>query len=99
MQIMRPPGGSINGKVTKTIGNTGYQYVVKWDVSQTDFEQVIKDIQNGSILLFHGRQKDIRCLEQLIPWLLQQGYECVTVSDLLGIAPVATSTDIYAYGQ
>lgn len=99
MQVMRPPGGSINGKVTQVIGNTGYQYVVKWDVSQTDFEQVIKDIQNGSILLFHGRQKDIRCLEQLIPWLLQEGYECVTVSELLGIAPVATSTDIYVYGQ
>lgn len=38
------------------------------------------DVQNGSILLYHGRAKDIRCLEKLIPWLLEQGYECVTVS-------------------
>ncbi len=54
---------------------------------------------SGSILLFHGRQKDIRCLEQLIPWLLAEGYECVTVSTLLGLEPVATSTDLYVYGR
>lgn len=99
MQVMRPPGGKLNSKVKQAIGDAGYPYAVQWDVSQTDFNQAIKEIQNGSILLFHGRQKDIKCLEQLIPWLLQQGYECVTVSELLMLDPVVTSAEIYVYAK
>lgn len=99
MQVMRPPAGKTNSKVLQAIGKAGYSYAVKWDVSQTDFQCIQKEIQNGSILLFHGRQKDLQCLEQLIPWLLEQGYECVTVSELLEMKPVATSTDLFIYGQ
>lgn len=99
MQVMRPPAGKLNSKVKQAIGDAGYPYAVQWDVSQTDFNQAIKEVQNGSILLFHGRQKDIKCLEQLIPWLLQQGYECVTVSELLMLDPVVTSDEIYVYAK
>lgn len=54
-------------------------------------------MQNGSILLYHGRAKDIRCLEKLIPQLLEQGYQCVTVSQLLGLPDIVTSDEIYDY--
>lgn len=99
MQVMRPPAGKTNSKVLQAIGKTGYSYAVKWDVSQTDLKRIQKEIQNGSILLFHGRQKDIKCLEQLIPWLLEQDYECVTVSELLEMESVATSTNLFIYNQ
>ena len=99
MQVMRPPAGKTNSKVLQAIGKTGYSYAVKWDVSQTDLKRIQKEIQNGSILLFHGRQKGIKCLEQLIPWLLEQDYECVTVSELLEMESVATSTNLFIYNQ
>lgn len=46
-------------------------------------------MQGGSILLYHTSHKDIECLKVLIPQLLEQGYTPVTVSELLGLPPVA----------
>lgn len=97
IQVMRPPGGYTNSKVVEAIASVGYQAIVKWDVSQTDPAKAIKDVQNGSILLYHAREKDIRCLDLLIPDLLAKGYECVTVSELLGMKPVVASEEVYIY--
>lgn len=91
MQVMRPPLGklSTNPKhksdlwVVEAIETAGYKHAVRWDVSQTDPDQAIRDVKYGSILLYHANPKDIRCLEQLIPALLEAGYIPVTVSDLL----------------
>ena len=96
MQVMRPPYGSLaqnpkhksDGWVVNAIARAGYLHAVRWDVSQTDPEKAAKDVENGSILLYHTNAQDIRCLEQLIP-VLAQSYACVTVSELLGLdAPV-----------
>lgn len=97
MQVMRPPGGYVSNKVAEAVASVGYTRMVLWDVSQTDPGRALRDVQNGSILLYHARAKDIRCLERLIPELLARGYECVTVSELLGLPPVAMSEDIYIY--
>lgn len=97
MQVMRPPMGKSNKAVQDAVASVGYLRLVKWDVSQTDPDKAMDDVQNGSILLYHGRAKDIRCLEKLIPRLLEQGYECVTVSQLLGLPEIVTSDAIYKY--
>lgn len=95
MQVMRPPYGRLSsdpGKmsdipVVEAIEAAGYRHAVRWDVSQTNPDKAIKDVENGSILLYHANKKDIRCLRQLIPDLISAGYECVTVSDLLNLNP------------
>lgn len=97
MQVMRPPAGKTNARVVEAIASVGYRWIVKWDVSSTDPGNALRAVQNGSILLYHARQKDVRCLEKLIPQLLDAGYECVTVSELLGLPPVETSQEIYIY--
>lgn len=97
MQVLRPPQGKTDGAVANAIADIGYLSVVRWDVSQTSASQALKDTQNGSILLFHARAKDLRCLTTLIPALQEQGYECVTVSELLDLPPIAISEDIYIY--
>lgn len=97
MQVMRPPAGKTSGKVSETVASVGYRAVVKWNVSQTDAAKAERAVSNGSILLYHARAKDIRCLEKLIPALLARGYECVTVSELLGFPPVVIAGDIYMY--
>ena len=99
MQVMRPPYGSLaitpgrvsDNDVVDAIRAAGYQHAIKWDVSQTNPALAIEDVQNGSILLYHTNRKDIECLKVLIPQLLEQGYQPVTVSELLGLPPVETS--------
>ncbi len=94
MQVMRPPDGATNSKVVDAIASVGYRWIVKWDVSSTDPGNALRAVQNGSILFYHARAKDVRCLKTLIPRLLSAGYECVTVSDLLGLPPVQISEEI-----
>ena len=97
MQVLRPPQGKTNNAVADAIADIGYLAVARWDVSQTNATQALKDTQNGSILLYHARAKDIRCLTTLIPSLQAQGSECVTVSELLGLQPITISDEIYIY--
>lgn len=103
VQSFRPPYGNIsdaNGKTNKFRGAVqtfGYQHVILWDVSQTEAKKAIHQVQNGSILLYHSRLKDYQCLQELIPQLLDQGYQLVTVSDLLGFGDNETGDVLYTY--
>lgn len=103
MRMMRPPYGNTqrsNGtSVSDAIERAGCARAVLWDVSQTDPAIARKQVQNGSIMLYHTNWKDVQCLQTLIPALLEDGYTLCTVSDLLGYEPVATSTDLYIYSQ
>ena len=65
--------------------------------SSNDAEVAITKVKNGSILLFHARQKDYHCLEKLIPMLLEAGYEPVTVSGLFGFDPPERGGEPYVY--
>lgn len=98
MQVMRPPLGDYASRITPILQDLGYRHAVKWDVSQTDWAKALRQVQNGSILLYHGRKKDVDCLRKLIPALLEEGFELVTVSDLLDLPPVKVGTDLYVYG-
>ena len=104
MQVMRPPYGRLSTdpnkksdiRVVEAIEEAGYLHAVRWDVSQTDPDKAIKDVENGSILLYHANAKDVRCLAKLIPALLEKGYIPVTVSDLLdlGMPLIAEETNL-----
>lgn len=93
MQLMRPPYGNLSSKkgkksdmwVVESIYKAGYVHAVRWDVDTTDAKKALKNTQNGSILLFHANAKDVRCLTKLIPNLLDKGFECLTLSTLLGL--------------
>ncbi len=76
---------------------SGYLAVVKWDVSETDPVKALAAVQNGSILLFHARKKDAKCLSVLIPQLVAEGYQLVTVSELLGLPEIVCSAEKYVY--
>ena len=104
---LRPPYGSVaSGKmlreqqVVKTIKKYGFDHVVHWDVSETkDLKKALRNIQNGSILLFHASGKDSRFLEKLIPELKDRGFEMVTVSELFGFDPPETGEELYVYDR
>lgn len=76
--------GAKQHELIRIAAQCGYDHVILWDVSQTDPKKAVKDVKNGSILLYHANRKDYVCLTTLLPQLLEMGYEPVTVSELLG---------------
>lgn len=101
----RPPYGSVakgskltEQQVIKAVKHYGFSHVIHWDVSETkDLKKALDDVQNGSILLFHAKEKDTKFLEKLIPELKDRGYEMVTVSALFGFDPPETGGELYVY--
>ena len=105
---LRPPYGSMKDnrnkndsqvRIRKAIQAYGYEHVALWDVSQTDPDKALKAAKNGSIMLFHATTKDTKCLEKLIPALLAEGYELVTLSELFGFDPPETGGDLYVFDK
>lgn len=91
--LYRPPSGSSTQR-DRAIARALGQEVIKWTVDSRDgfkdttLNTVIKRVQNnvksGDIVLMHVYgQHTIKALETLLPWYMDQGYEFVTVSDLL----------------
>lgn len=105
VRSVRPPFGNYtdaNGSGNKTrnaVQKYGIKHLINWDVSQTDPNIAIHKVQNGSVLLYHARPADYRCLQQLIPELLDKGYELVTVTELFGFDPPTTSPDMYVFNS
>lgn len=93
--LFRPPGGMIN----ETVMNVARKYcydVVLWSIDTRDWahtpsekivEVVLENIDGGDIILMHDyinkNSPTPQALKLLIPQLLAQGYQFVTVSELL----------------
>ena len=101
----RPPYGNLadpSGSVrnhTETLKQFGYDHIVLWTVSETDPEQAYAKVKNGSILLYHARKKDYDCLAELIPRLLEAGFEPVALSEMFGYDPPEISEELYVYSK
>jgi peptidoglycan/xylan/chitin deacetylase (PgdA/CDA1 family) len=91
-RFFRPPGGTFDTQVTDTVDSLGYLTVL-WTVNTGDFErptaQVIEDralrgVRNGAIFLFHdGVPQTIEALPEIITKLRAQGYEFVTIDEMV----------------
>ena len=104
IRTLRPPYGRVEDENGSTrmayaaLKLAGFDHVVNWDVSQTDPVLAAPRVQNGSILLYHARRKDVECIRQLVPVLLEKGFEFVTVAELIGLPrEVETSPEKYVY--
>ncbi|PZM86681.1 hypothetical protein DLH72_00330 [Candidatus Gracilibacteria bacterium] len=91
VDLVRPPYGAHNKRVNDLIGKT----IVMWNVDSLDWKHKnvkknldtsMSQVQNGSIILFHDiHQTSVDTIEPLIKKLKEQGYEFLTVSELLNI--------------
>ena len=91
--LFRAPFGEYNDNVIKTLRENGYE-VIQWNIdtidwksersAQTILDTVLPKLAAGSIILCHNNGYKIeQYLPTLIETALSQGYEFVTVSDLL----------------
>ncbi len=90
VNTLRYPFGAGRNKGTrsalaKAVSEAGYIHVVLWDIDTTDPKEILRKVKNGSIILLHSNRKDLRTMKAILPSLKEQGYEMVTVSDLLGL--------------
>lgn len=105
LALYRFPFGSCNADALKTVADAG-MLAIQWDVASGDpspsvsaeamTQSVLRTVKPGSILIFHANGRGHHtgaALPVLIPKLKAQGYEFVTVSELLAAGtPVIAST-------
>ena len=88
--LLRPPYGSMN----KTLKTTCGRSIVTWTIDPEDWlcknaDKVVASVQNagnldGQVILLHSIYgSTVEATEVLVPWLLEQGYQLVTVSELI----------------
>jgi polysaccharide deacetylase family sporulation protein PdaB len=94
-RLFRPPEGAYSQGIVSIAASLGKETVIwtvdtlDWAKSPTDkiVENVKTNVTAGSIILFHDCTRDgtftTEALEVLIPHLKAQGYEFVTVSELI----------------
>ena len=94
-KILRPPCGLYDESLIDIAKIYDYK-IILWNIDTHDWahlstseivKNVTKNVKGGDIILFHdylsGESHTIEALEILIPMLLKNGYEFVTISQLL----------------
>ncbi|MCQ4637338.1 polysaccharide deacetylase family protein [Anaerovorax odorimutans] len=105
--VFRPPYGN-SSKAVEKYANAP---VVLWSVDTLDWKsrkaksviKVVKGVKNldGRVILMHSIYKSTaEATEKLVPWLLDSGYQLVTVSELLQYKYNETPKNgkLYGYG-
>ncbi|HLS61166.1 MAG TPA: delta-lactam-biosynthetic de-N-acetylase [Virgibacillus sp.] len=95
LKFMRPPKGTFNEETLKWSNELGYTHVF-WSLAFSDwntdkqkggqyaFDQVIKQIHPGAIILLHTVSEDnAEALEDIIVELKEQGYHFKSLDDLI----------------
>ncbi len=90
-KIVRTPGGSVNSTVKASVNYPMFN----WSVDTLDWKYrnagsvvsaIKSNVRDGSIVLMHdlyGSTGD--ATEQIVPWLIKNGYQLVTVSELMAV--------------
>lgn len=86
--LCRAPGGSV-GKAAEILGKP----FIHWSVDTLDWQSrsspkvvshIKKNVRDGSIILMHDLYGSTAAASEIIiPWLISEGYQLVTVSELL----------------
>ncbi|WP_026671882.1 polysaccharide deacetylase family protein [Alkalihalobacterium bogoriense] len=99
-KLFRAPYGFLYEELVEKLAEMNYS-VIGWSVDSLDWRElpsqdtafnVLSNVEPGSIILMHDggdwdadRTSTIEALHQIIPALQQQGFEFVTVPELVGI--------------
>lgn len=97
--VARAPGGALDSSSAATVGKPFFYWSVDTrDWESRDASSVISIVKNnaadGDIILMHDvYESTLEAVETVVPWLISEGYQLVTVSELMqykgGIIPKA----------
>ncbi|MBW3518404.1 polysaccharide deacetylase family protein [Flavobacterium sp. NKUCC04_CG] len=101
-RLFRPPFGVTNPHIAQAVKKTGHK-VIGWSIRSLDtliddedkiINKVTSKLKPGSVILFHdSSEKTIRIVEQLLLFLEEKEYQCVTLEDLFGIKAYGDSNN------
>lgn len=89
--LYAPPYGEYNDTVLLAAKELGYETIM-WSIDTIDWQRppveivksrVLKKIHNGAIILIHPTEPTAKALPELIKEIKKQGYQIVTVSDII----------------
>lgn len=100
MTLFRPPGMRFNQMVLDEIKKRGY-ITVGWTVGAKDFagnpggeltpqiitERVIRNVENGAIILLHDNPVTIDAMPEILKELKEKGYKTELIGEMLGNLP------------
>ncbi|MBQ7115960.1 MAG: polysaccharide deacetylase family protein [Clostridia bacterium] len=91
-RLVRAPSGDYDNKSIEVADSLGMK-TIQWDCDSLDwkllsvdemYNRVVNKVQNGSIVLFHnGVENTPEALDKILTKLQKDGYEFVTVSELI----------------
>ncbi|RDW18639.1 chitooligosaccharide deacetylase [Oceanobacillus arenosus] len=95
--LFRPVGGTYNDLIINTAVDSGYHVVLwSWHQDPEDWKNpsvnritnhIIRNISPGDIILLHDaggdRSRTVESLKRILPILAKEGYEFVTVSEMM----------------
>ena len=86
--LFRPTYGSVNKKIRENVDMN----IVLWSVDSNDWKiknsktiasKVLSKVDDGDIILFHDTyERTYKALQIIVPTLISEGYQIVTVSEL-----------------
>lgn len=89
--VVRPPYGSVNDTVKSVIGTP----MILWSIDTLDWktldvestvEEVMNNVKDGSVILMHDiYSTSVDAAEILIPQLIEDGYQLVTIHELAAL--------------
>lgn len=92
VKVLRPPYGNVTKKV-KSICAEMDMIIAHWELDTLDwatrstnrtYNKIMSDVENGLIILCHDiYETTAEAAERVIPELVEQGYQLVTVSELM----------------
>ena len=89
--------GNNDQRTHNYLSQLGFKGIADWSLSgsDADLDWIKSSLAPGMIYLFHTTDRDTGILKQFIPYAVSQGYELVTLNELLGfednaITPFAT---------
>lgn len=88
IKMLRPPYGAISDKMRQSLKHP----MILWNVDTLDWKsknpkailkEVKKSVKDGDIILMHDiHPTTATALEKVLPWLVKNGYDILTVSEL-----------------
>lgn len=94
-RLFRPPFGVTNPIIGKVARKMGVQ-AIGWSIRSMDtiegtprvriYDKVIKKLHSGAVILLHDRCRDAdKLIQQLIPGIMDKGYDIISLEKLLNI--------------
>ena len=78
--------GTSDARTHSYLSQLGFKGIAEWSVSGSDstMDMIKAGLQPGAIYLFHTTDADTAKLQEFIPYAVAQGYQLVTLNELLG---------------